>query len=122
MPVPPAPPMPPMPGVQTMRFESTARLGKGVTTKLGQREFDGVRAEGTQTTWVIPAGEIGNRDPINIAKETWYSPELQVTVYSRYHDPRTGETVYRLSGIRRGEPSPELFTIPADYNNRTRGR
>ena len=51
-PVPPAaalspmPPLPPMPGVQTLRFESTARLGKGVTTQLGAKDIDGVRAEG----------------------------------------------------------------------------
>lgn len=36
----------------------------------------------------------------------------QVTVYSRYNDPRTGETVYRLSGIKRAEPSPDLFKVP----------
>src|SRR5690606_26556263 len=94
-----APPAPPLPGVQTFRFESTARLGPGVTTSLGSKAFDGVRADGKSTTWTIPAGRIGNRNPINIQSETWYSPELQVTVYSRYSDPRTGESIYRLSGI-----------------------
>ena len=119
-PVPPAPmvaplpPMPPMPGIQTLRFESTARLGKGVTTQLGLRDFDGVKAEGRQTTWTIPAGEIGNRKPIEVVSESWYSPDLQVTVYSRYNDPRTGETVYRLSGIKRAEPAAALFKVPDD--------
>ena len=117
-PVPPAPglaplpPMPPMPGLQTLRFESTAKLGKGVTTHLGVRDFDGVKAEGKSTVWTIPAGEIGNRNPINITSESWHSPELQVTVMSRYHDPRTGESVYRLANIQRAEPSPDLFKAP----------
>ena len=114
----PLPALPPMPGIQTMRFESTARLGKGVTTSLGTRDFDGVKAEGRSTTWTIPAGEIGNRAPINIVSESWYSPELQITVYSRNADPRTGESLYRLAGIKRGEPGAELFKVPEEYKLR----
>jgi hypothetical protein len=130
-PAPPAPPsllgaspamapLPPMPGVHSMRFESTARLGKGVTTDLGMKDFDGVKAEGRSTVWTIPAGDIGNRAPINITSETWHSPELQVTVYSRHSDPRTGETIYRLAGIKRGEPGAELFKVPGELKLRNR--
>jgi len=111
----PLPPLPPMPGVDVMRFESTARLGKGVNADLGRKDIEGVRAEGKSTTWTIPAGEIGNAKPINVVSETWYSPDLQVTVYSRYNDPRTGESIYRLAGIRRGEPAADLFKVPGDY-------
>ena len=121
-PAPPTPPVPPIPGVGTLRFESTARLGKGVTTSLGTKDFDGVKAEGKQTVWTIPAGEIGNRNPINVTSESWYSPELQVTVYSRYDDPRTGESVYRLAGIKRGEPAADLFKVPAGYEVKSRAR
>jgi len=120
--LPPVPPLPPLPGVQTLRFESTAKLGKGVTTQLGAKDFDGVRAEGKSTVWTIPAGEIGNRNPIMITSESWYSPDLKVTVYSRYHDPRTGESIYRLAGIRRAEPSVALFSVPQDYTEKTRGK
>jgi hypothetical protein len=123
-PTPPTPPLPPMPGLQTMRFESTARLGKGVTTSLGAKDFDGIRAEGKSTVWTIPAGAIGNRDPILVTSESWYAPELQVTVYSRHADPRTGESIYRLAGIRRGEPAAALFNAPEGYavKNRVRER
>ena len=120
-PLPPIPPIPPMPGVQTMRFESTAHLGKGTTTSLGTKSFDGVNAEGKSTTWTIPAGQIGNRKPIQIVSESWYSPDLQVTVYSRYADPRTGESVYRLASVKRAEPSPDLFKVPDEYKTRKRG-
>lgn len=118
----PLPPMPPMPGMQTMRFENLGRLGKGVTTSMGTKEFDGVKAEGKSTVWTIAAGEIGNRNPINVTSETWYSPELQATVYSRYNDPRTGESIYRLAGIKRGEPAADLFDVPPDYKVRERTR
>jgi hypothetical protein len=111
----PMQPLPAMPGVHTFRFENMSRLGKGVTTNLGVKDFDGVRAEGKSTVWTIPAGEVGNRNPINVTSEAWYSNDLQVTLLSRYNDPRTGESIYRLASIRRGEPSPELFKVPADY-------
>jgi hypothetical protein len=119
VPMPPLPPLPPMAGLQTMRFESTARLGKGVGTSLGTRDFDGVKAEGKSTVWTIPAGEIGNRNAINVTSESWFSPDLQVTVYSRYNDPRAGESIYRLASIKRGEPAPELFRVPEDYKVRS---
>ena len=42
----------------------TLPRGKGETKNLGTQEFDGVKADGTQTTHTIPAGEIGNEKPI----------------------------------------------------------
>ncbi|MEP7067979.1 MAG: hypothetical protein ABI789_02015 [Usitatibacter sp.] len=120
--LPPIPLIPLIPGVHTMRFESTASLGKGVTSKLGARDFDGVKADGTSTVWTIPAGQVGNRNPINVTKESWYSPELQVTVMTRHNDPRTGESVYRLASIKRAEPSIDLFKVPEGYTVKGRGR
>jgi hypothetical protein len=121
-PVPPVPPLPPMPGVDTFHFESTAGLGKGVTTQLGVKDFEGVKAEGTSTVWTIPAGKVGNRNAINVTKEWWYSPDLQVVVYTRHNDPRTGESIYRLASIKRAEPSPDLFKVPEGYSVRGRDR
>jgi hypothetical protein len=118
----PLPPVPPIPGVHTLRFENIGRLGKGVTTSLGTKDIEGVKAEGKSTQWTIPAGEIGNKNAIFITSESWYSPDLKVTVYSRYHDPRTGESIYRLAGLRRTEPAPDLFKVPDDYKQRGKGR
>jgi hypothetical protein len=84
------------------------------------RDVEGVKAEGKSTTWTIPAGEIGNRKPIDVVSESWYSPDLQVTVYSRYNDPRTGETVYRLANLKRAEPSPDLFKVPEEAAEKSR--
>ena len=114
-PTPPMPSLPPMPGLDSFHFESTAGLGKGVTTPLGTKEFDGVRAEGTSTVWTIPAGRIGNRNPINVTKESWYAHDLQVLVYARHNDPRTGESIYRLASIKRAEPAADLFKVPEGY-------
>jgi hypothetical protein len=92
--------------------------GQGVTTALGSKEFDRVRADGSRTTWTIPAGKIGNEKPIDVVSERWYSPELLLVVSSRYFDPRRGETTYRLASLKRGEPNASLFQVPADYERR----
>lgn len=91
---------------------------KAVSRDLGTRDFDGVKAEGKQRSYEIPAGEVGNRNPIVVSDETWYAPDLQVTVYSKHSDPRSGEYVYRLEGLKRGEPDAALFAVPSDYQVR----
>jgi hypothetical protein len=82
---------------------------------LGTREMAGVTAQGTRTTETIPAGLIGNENPIVTISERWYSPELHMTVYSKRTDPRFGTTVYQLTGITRTEPDASLFQVPPDY-------
>ena len=94
--------------------------GKGEQRSLGTREFEGVKADGTMTSHTIPAGEIGNEKPIVVTSERWFSPELHVVVYAKSSDPRTGDTIYRLANVRRGEPQAELFKLPSDY--KVRGR
>jgi hypothetical protein len=89
--------------------------GKGDTKVLGTREFDGVKAEGTMTTHTIAAGAIGNERPIVVTSERWFSPELHIVVYAKSSDPRVGETVYRLTNVKRAEPPADLFKVPADY-------
>jgi hypothetical protein len=82
---------------------------------LGSLIVEGVRADGTRTTMTIPAGAIGNDQPIQIVSERWYSPELQTVVMTKRSDPRLGDTVYRLTNINRAEPAHSLFEAPADY-------
>lgn len=82
---------------------------------LGKQTIEGVMAEGTRETLTIPAGEIGNEQPIQVVSERWFSPELQTVILSRHSDPRFGETVFRLTGINRSEPAHSLFEVPSDY-------
>ena len=96
-------------------FQDMKWSGKSTTTQLGSRDFDGVRADGKSVSYTIPAGEIGNKNPITVTTETWYSPELQVTVYSKHSDPRSGDSIYRLANIKRSEPASTLFMVPDGY-------
>jgi len=82
---------------------------------LGAQTIEGVEATGTRNTMTIPAGEIGNEKPIDVVTERWYSKELQTTVMSRRSDPRSGETIFRLTNINRNEPAGSLFEVPSDY-------
>jgi len=82
---------------------------------LGTQTVEGVSAVGTRNTITIPAGQIGNERAIEIVDERWFSPDLQTMVMTKHSDPRSGETVYRLTNINRAEPDPSLFTVPADY-------
>jgi hypothetical protein len=91
---------------------------RDVTQSLGRRSIDGVMAEGTRTTSTIPAGSIGNFQAIEIVSERWFSPELQMPVLISRNDPRTGETVYRLTNIVRAEPPADFFMVPPDYEVR----
>ncbi len=59
--------------------------------------LEGVMAEGTRTTTVIPAGQIGNDRDLQIVSERWYSPDLKEWVLTKNSDPRTGETVRTAS-------------------------
>ena len=52
---------------------------------------------------------------MQIVGERWESPELEILIYSRSSDPRTGVIEYRLTNIRRTDPPPDLFVVPADF-------
>jgi hypothetical protein len=110
----PPPPPPPPPGIGQRRGGFPAGVAN-VPEPLGTRQIDGLTANGTKRTEIIPAGRIGNDRPIEITDERWESPELRVLLVSRHHDPRTGDVEYRLTNVNRSEPPRELFTAPSDY-------
>jgi len=85
------------------------------TESLGKQMVAGVEAEGTRTTFTIPAGSVGNAQPIQIVTEKWYSPALQTVVMETRSDPRSGTTTYQLTNINQTEPDPALFQVPSNY-------
>ena len=93
----------------------------GTALPLEQKTLDGVLVEGRKTTTVIPAGQVGNEQPITIVSEQWTSPELKVLVLTHHSDPRTGESIYRLVNIVRAEPDRSLFMVPPDYTVKETG-
>jgi hypothetical protein len=88
---------------------------KPQTEDLGSQTIEGVSANGTRTTYTIPAGQIGNDKPISIVTEVWTSPELRTVVLSKRSDPRMGDQTFKLTNIVRSEPDPSLFSVPSDF-------
>jgi TonB family protein len=82
---------------------------------LGKQTIEGVVCDGERTVTTIPAGEVGNDNPIRITSETWIATDLKVTVLRKFNDPRFGEDISRLTNISLAEPDKELFKVPADY-------
>ena len=99
-------------------FQDAKWSPKTTTTEQGTWDFEGVRAEGKRRSYTFPAGEIGNKNPITVTSETWISPGLQVTVYSKQSDPCSGDSIYRLANVKRTEQPLSLFIVPADYTLR----
>ena len=128
--MPPLPP-PPQPGmgvsIVTQSGGNVTYIQKGPggnqpedvkTESLGVQTMEGISVEGKRVTRTIPAGQIGNVQPIESTSEVWFSPDLQVVVMSKHSDPRFGETTYQLTGIQRAEPDHSLFEVPPGYTVR----
>jgi hypothetical protein len=88
---------------------------------LGTQVIEGVSCQGKRETTTIPAGKMGNERPIVVSTEVWTSPDLHGIVLKKHTDPRSGETVYRLTNIKLGEPDASLFQVPAGYETETEG-
>jgi hypothetical protein len=86
------------------------------TVSLGTQTIAGVQAEGTRITRTIPAGAIGNQNPIQIVIERWYAPSLQMNVMSKRSDPRFGDTTFQLTNVLTSEPAATQFQVPSDYS------
>lgn len=103
----------PLPENRPFLPETESKNGK--TESLGTKTIEGVAVEGSRTIVVIPAGQIGNDKPLQVVTEKWFSPELQVVVYSRHVDPIAGEHIFRLVNIKKSEPSADLFAVPGNF-------
>jgi hypothetical protein len=96
--------------------------GATVTTASnGAATVNGVLATHTQVTEVIPAGAIGNAQPITTTRITYVSPDLKMPVQIKTSDPRFGTSDMELTNISTGEPSAAVFLVPAGYTVKKAG-
>ncbi|MBA3638156.1 MAG: hypothetical protein M3541_12035 [Acidobacteriota bacterium] len=71
---------------------------------LGSRTIEGLEAVG----WRFTSSTDGQ------TYERWESPALGLLVSATHVDDRMGTIEYRMTNIRRSDPAPELFELPAD--------
>ena len=108
----------PMPGMATTSKMNATLSTAPVNIKtesLGTRHIEGVSATGTRTTRIIDAGSMGNDKPIVSVSESWFSPELRMTVLAETDDGQSGHSTMKVLNITRTEPVAQLFQVPADY-------
>lgn len=86
-----------------------------IATDLGTQMINGVTATGKSRTRTVPAGAVGNSQPLVSTDETWYSPDLQTFVLAKHSDPRMGQSTFSLNNIQRSEPAASLFQVPSDF-------
>jgi hypothetical protein len=122
---PPPPPPPPQPhsnaGPSPEHTQESASItfeprGSGNTTEesLGTQRIEGVLAEGHRNTTRM-ARVKGESGAAAYVYETWFAPEIQEFVMMKTSDPRTGESIQRLTHIVLGDPDSALFRIPDNY-------
>ena len=111
----------PGPGGPDAMHDMRGKMGGGTnaanlkTDQLGTKAINGLQAVGTRMTRTIPAGEIGNLNPIEVVTERWYSSDLQLPLLTSHNDPMMGTMTVKLVNINRGEPDAALFQVPSDY-------
>jgi hypothetical protein len=109
-------------GKMQERMQQDEAAGLLKKESLGTQTINGLVAEGTRTTHIIPAGQIGNEKVLQVISERWYSADLQIVLKSTRTDPRFGTTTYTVTNLQRTEPAANLFTVPAEYTVQTGGR
>ena len=81
---------------------------------LGNKVIEGLAVHGVRQSQTIPA-ENGGKGAV-ITDEYWYSEDLRINLVLKHNDPRTGGVAMTVTGIKRSEPDPARFEIPANYN------
>jgi hypothetical protein len=113
-PVPPVPPIAPIPPLPPMLGSSTS--GGKVVRETNTTTYEGLRVDTNRSVETIAVGAMGNNRPIESVFERYYSPDLKMTVFSRRSDPRSGESIYRMTEIKRSEPDANQFRVPAGFS------
>lgn len=102
-------------GAQTAQPAQQFTRGDLSTEQLGTRVIAGLEANGARSTLTIPAGQVGNQNPLAIVTDRWYSQNLEATVLAKHSDPRFGTSSYQFTTVQQTEPPSSLFQIPSDY-------
>jgi hypothetical protein len=98
------------------------KMSEPVEEDLGTQMMEGLAVSGERITKTLPAdSSMGNDQPIKIVTEQWYSPDLQMNIMTHTDDPRqTTTNTQHYTNLKRGDPDPSLFQVPADYTITTR--
>jgi hypothetical protein len=89
--------------------------GWSAPVSLGEKSIEGLHAVGTQRTYTVTPGTVGNQKAVTITVQQWSSPDLGVILDKTARFSTGAEVHYQLQQILQAEPNADLFTVPADY-------
>jgi hypothetical protein len=85
------------------------------TEDLDPLVIEGLEVHGHRTTTVIPAGQIGNDQPLVSTTEVWFSPLVGRPLRQITDDPRMGRSTTEVVKLDLSDPPPETFQPPEGY-------
>jgi hypothetical protein len=94
---------------------SDPAFNNGKIEDLGYSTLNGMQAKGTRTTRIVPSPVSGTGKPVTVTDEVWYSEELHLNLMEEHTDVRGGRQTVAILSIKRDEPEPALFEVPAGY-------
>jgi len=86
--------------------------------ELPPQTIMGVTTRGSKAVRILKAGVDGNDHDLTTTIESWYSPELRLALITIIDDPVNGLKKYEFTNLKRAEPDPKIFQMPADYTLR----
>lgn len=86
-----------------------------VTTDLGKQTIEFLDIVGKRISGTIPAGKVGNDQPLPVITDVWYAPSLRLIIKQIDKNPLGGDRTFELTNIRSVLPDPQLFLIPDGY-------
>lgn len=104
------------PGTGSIPIHRNLHVVKTTTENLHGKMIEGVYAEGTRTTQVMPPHD-GHGPNVMDVQETWISPDLKIVVFSKDTSTDSGsdQITTEIRRLDRSEPDSALFEIPPDY-------
>ena len=95
-------------GAQHQELEATVE-------NLGTMWLEGLLVKGRRITHTIPAGAEGNDRVLTVVVEAWESSDMGITLLQKNSDPRSGNSIKRMTNLKRTEPHAALFQVPTDH-------
>ena len=92
-----------------------SNTGGGKSEDLGFTTLNGMQAKGTRISREVPAPFSGTGKTVTVTDEIWYSEDLHLNLLEEHTDVRGGKQTVAILSIKRDEPSPALFEVPAGY-------
>jgi hypothetical protein len=86
-----------------------------VEESLGPKLMEGLLVTGRRITQTIPVGAEGNDRVLMVVREIWESYDLGITLLRKSFDPRSGDSIKRMTNLKQTEPDAALFQVPTNY-------